>query len=292
MCATLAHNWWCPHGLVMHFATTLGIVGGLALVLIVAVFSTENPALLWNPLGILVVVGGTIAASLVAFPAREVLRVVKVLAIVLRNEKLYTDDDVTELTSVAKLAFRKDIQKTERAIHRIKNPFLRTGAQLVVDGASLEDIVDVLAWRIEKLKSKERAEANIFRAMASFAPAFGMAGTLLGLVNMLSGLGTDVSVIGLNLAIALTTTLYGIVAANVILKPVAMKLEHRTELRVELMHTILEGVCLMAQRRSPSAIRETMAAYTAENGDEIRDPKRARDKGAPARPSAVRAGAK
>lgn len=253
----------------MNFTTSIGIVGGIGLILVVAVLSAEDPSILINPLGLLVVFGGTLAAALVAFPIRQVLWVFRVFLIVLRNEKLYAQEDIKELTRVSQAFFRGDLAKFENSIKTIHNPFLRVGAHLVVDGTKPREIADILDWRIEKLKSKEGREADVFRAMASFAPAFGMAGTLLGLVNMLYSLGSDITAIGVNLAVAMTTTLYGILAANVIFKPIALKLENRTQLRVELMSTVLEGILLMAERRSPSAIRETMKAYTTEFADEI-----------------------
>ena len=157
----------------------------------------------------------------------------------------------------------------EKELQTVNNTFLRIGLQYVIDGASTQDITNVLNFRISKLLAREQSEANMFRAMASFAPAFGMVGTLLGLVNMLGDLDQELAVLGANMAVAMMTTLYGIIAANVLFKPIAIKLEHRTQQRVETMNMVLEGVILMSQRRSAGSIRETMKTYMVDHEDEI-----------------------
>ena len=253
----------------MNPSTTIGIVGGIAIVAITVFFSVDSPALLWNPLGLLIVFGGALAATLVAFPMQDVGRIFSVILIVLRNERLYAKEDQAELVTVARSVMRSDIRAIELRLRTIKNPFLRLGIQLVIDNAELDDIVDIMTWRIEKLKAKEKAEALIFRAMASFAPAFGMIGTLLGLVNMLNALNADVAAIGSNMAVAMMTTLYGVVAGNLVFKPIAMKFEQRTQQRVALMMTVMQGVILLRQNRSPGVIEETLQSYNAERHDEI-----------------------
>src|SRR5690606_3773082 len=134
------------------------------------------------------------------------------------------------------------------------------------------DIIDLLQWRIARLRARENAEAQLFRAMASYAPAFGMIGTLVGLINLMFMLGSgDMELIGRSLAVALMTTFYGILLANLLLKPVAVKLERRTEQRVALMNLVLQGISMMCQKRSPTLMRETLNSFMAEYQDEIND---------------------
>src|SRR5690554_5181956 len=108
--------------------------------------------------------------------------------------------------------------------------------------------------------------------MAGFAPAFGMLGTLVGLVNLLFLLGDDdMTAIGRQMALALMTTFYGVLLANLLFKPVAVKLERRTEQRLVMLNTIMQGISMMSQGRSPSMMRETLNAFVAEVQDEIID---------------------
>src|SRR3546814_13308682 len=116
----------------------------------------------------------------------------------------------------------------QSASENVSTTSLKTGVQLVIDSTPEQDIVDLLHWRISRLRAKERAEAQLLRTMAGFAPAFGMVGTLVGLVNLLFLLGDgDMTAIGQQMALALMTTFYGILFANLLLKPVAVKLERR-----------------------------------------------------------------
>ncbi|MGC9457815.1 MAG: motility protein A [Halothiobacillaceae bacterium] len=259
----------------MNPSTLIGMLGGFGLVVVAVFLSTDHVTNFLNVPGLLLVIGGTLAATFISYPMNEVVRVFRVFAIVLRNEKLYAERDIKELTEVAKLQFRGDINRADQRLSKIRNPFLRTGVQMVLDGASTEDILTLLQWRIARMRARERAEAQVFRTMASFAPAFGMLGTLLALVNMLYVLDQAAfDQIGQNMALALVTTLYGILLANMFFKPVALKLERRTEQRVMLMNMMVEGVMLMQQQRSPAFIRETLESFVAQNEDELRDPGR------------------
>jgi chemotaxis protein MotA len=160
----------------------------------------------------------------------------------------------------------------EQALESVNNPFLRTGAQLVIDQTPEDDILDLMQWRISRLRAREAAEAQLFRVMANFAPAFGMVGTLVGLINLMSLLGGgDMRAIGQQLALALMTKFYGILLANLLFKPVAVKLERRTETRVVLMNMVLQGITMMCERRSPSLMCETLKSFMAHHEDEIFD---------------------
>lgn len=256
----------------MNPSTVFGILSGIGIVTLTVVFSVEQSMLLWNPMSLLIVLGGTLAAASIAFPLSELKRIMFVFLIVLRNEKTYAEKDFQELVQVSRTLSSGKVHEIEGRLGEIKNPFLRLGIQLVIDSTPAEDVIEIMSWRISKLRSKERNEAKVFYAMASFAPAFGMIGTLLGLVNMLTELGNDIGALGLNMAVALMTTLYGIIAGNLIFKPIGMKFEHRTEQRVALMHTIMQGISLLCLKRAPGVIEETLQVFASDRQDEIFDP--------------------
>jgi chemotaxis protein MotA len=203
------------------------------------------------------------------------VRIFGLIGTVLRNERLYTRNDMEDLIEVSKIWISGDIRAVETALDKISNPFLKTGVQLVIDLTPEQDIMELLQWRISRLRAKEHAEAQLFRVMASFAPAFGMIGTLIGLVNLMFLLGDgDMTAIGQQMALALMTTFYGVLLANLLFKPVAVKLERRTEQRVVLMNMILQGISMMSQKRSPSFMRETLRSFMMQYDDEINDGKR------------------
>lgn len=257
----------------MNPSTLVGMVGGLLLLLAVIFLAAEEAHVFVNAPGLAIVLGGTLAATFLAYPLNEVLRVFRLVWIVIRNERLYTRDDMEELIRMSQLWFKGDVRAVEDALEQVGNPFLRTGVQLLIDLTPEEDILDLLQWRIQRLKAREHAEAEIFRLMATFAPAFGMIGTLVGLINMMFILDEgDIEMIGQQMGIALLTTFYGILLANLILKPIAVKLERRTEQRLVTMSMIMQGISLMCQKRNPTLMRETLNSFIAQYKDEIRDP--------------------
>ncbi len=256
----------------MNPSTLIGMVASVLLLVVVMIFAAEDPLLFIDLPGLGIVLVGTMAATFMSYPLKEVLRVFKLIKTVIRNEQLYTQKDIEELVDVSRLWIRDDPVAVEKALQRVTNPFLRTGVQLVIERTPEEDILDLLQWRIARLRAKEAAEAQLFRVMASYAPAFGMIGTLVGLVNMMDILGTgDMVVIGGHLAVALMTTFYGILLANLVFKPVAVKLERRTEQRVVLMNMVMQGIAMMTAKRSPSLMRETLKSFVAHHEDEIFD---------------------
>ncbi len=255
----------------MNPSTVLGIIGGLLLLILTVMYTAVDYGVFWNVPGLGIVLGGTLAATLASYPLHEVLRVFRVFIIVLRSERYYAKEDMEEIVEVSRQWFKGNLAAIESRLNEIKNPYLRMGIQLVIDDTPLEDVLDLLQWRMTRLRSKEDAEAQVFRTMAMFAPAFGMLGTLVGLINMLFSMqGNDFEHIGFNLAIALITTFYGIILANLVFKPIAIKLERRTEQRIMLMNMVLEGITLMSKGRSPAYIRETLKSFMARYEDEIR----------------------
>lgn len=254
----------------MNPSTFWGMLLAIVLFMMAMFTGTGNLSLFWNGPGIAIVIGGTIAATLISYPMREVLRVFWVFIVVLRNERLYAQEDIDELVEVSRIWYRGKLSAAEAEMDKIKNPFLYTGLQLVIDGSPLEDTLALLQWRIRRLMAKEQAEANIFRTMAMYSPAFGMLGTLIGLISMLDTMDArDFAVLGSNMAVALVTTFYGILLANLVFSPIATKLERRTEDRVMLMEMVMEGVTMMKQQRSPAYIKAALQSFMMNYEDEI-----------------------
>lgn len=255
----------------MNPSTVIGMVGGMVLILLSILLTAQDASAFLNLPGLVVVLGGTLAATLLSYPLKEVLRVFRTFHVVLRNERLYAEEDQHELVMVARHWFQGDLVAVEKELDKIKNPFLRTGIQMIIDDVPADEIAELLEWRILKLKTRETAEAQIYRSMGMYAPAFGMLGTLIGLINMLHGMGgAEFERIGVNMGLALLTTLYGVALANLLFKPIAIKFERRTEQRVILMNVLLEGVLLLARGHTPAYIREYLNTFFASYEDELR----------------------
>ncbi|TDB01942.1 motility protein A [Halomonas marinisediminis] len=256
----------------MNPSTLIGIAASLLLLAGVLILSVDPAATFLNLPGLVIVLVGTLAAGFISYPLREVVRVTRLVALIFHHERSQAEHDIQDLVHLARLWCSGDVRGVERMLASVPNPFLRTGVELLIANTPEQEILDLLHWRIARLKARERAEAQIFRTLALYAPAFGMLGTLVGLVNMLATLDTsDIGVIGGHMATALLSTFYGIVLANLILKPIAVKLERRTEERLILMNMILEGISMMSRRRLPAFIEETLRAFIVDHRDELSD---------------------
>lgn len=257
----------------MNFSTLLGLGLGLVTVGLVIGLTSTNISGWFDGLSFLVVIGGTLSATLVAYPMSEVLRVLRSLRRAMREERLDPHREIDELVELSTYWFRGDMREVERRVQNSRNGFLRTGVQLLVDKTPVEDVMSLLQWRIARLKAKEKAEAQVFRSMAGFAPAFGMLGTLLGLINLMQVMDAgNITQIATNMALALITTFYGLLLANLFFRPIATKLERATEQRVMLMSMIMEGISLLSDRRGPAVLRETLYSFVQHFDNELDTP--------------------
>ncbi|MNI42103.1 Chemotaxis protein PomA [compost metagenome] len=256
----------------MNPSTLIGAAVGLLSLVIVVALSATDASMYINLPGLAIVLGGTCAALFIAYPLQEVLRIFKLVRTVFRNDQHDQQRDIEELATMAQLWMNTDVHKVEQELKKVSNPFLRTGVQLIIDNTPEDQIIEVLQWRVARLRAREQAEAQMFRVMATFAPAFGMLGTLIALINMMAVLGDgSMTTIGQHLAVGLMTTFYGILLANLICKPIALKLERRTARRVESMNMVLQGISMMCEKRGPAVVRETLNSFVLHVEDEIYD---------------------
>lgn len=236
----------------------LGFISGCAIVGLAVTMTAKDAMIYLNFPGLLVVIGGTLSAVLVSNPFQRLMRLKKSLtdAFFGREENGL---DLKEIANLSKLYRLGDLRQLERHLLKVNSPFLKEGMQLLVDGADSEGLITTLEWRIQQSQDHKHQEAAILRQMASAAPAFGMVGTLLGLVNMLASMdGSDFSQLGFNMAVALITTFYGVVLANLIFKPYALILENRVESATELFGLELKAIELISENRNPTYIKEML----------------------------------
>lgn len=243
-------------------STVLGLVGGFVLLLGMMVMSPDHIGAFLNIPGLLVVIGGTLAATCISRPLAEVRDVLRALPGLLQDTRESRALEVQQLLRCADWLRHRNLHAAERQLAQITDPFLHAGLRMVIDGCQVDDLAKALQWRMAGQRAREQGQAHILRTMAVFAPAFGMLGTLFGLVHMLSGLGSSgLEQIGGSMAFAMITTVYGIVAANLFFKPLAIKMERRTQQRQLNLSMLMEGMLLTQQRRHPTLIRETLEAF-------------------------------
>ncbi len=254
----------------MDFATIIGVLVGFGLIGgaigMQAIQSETSFIVFAEPISFMIVLGGTLAATSVAFPLKEVLRIFTILRAIFKGGKEDLGPLVDEIVEMGTVA-RKGPKDLENALDQVSNFFLKDGLQMVVDGYSVEEIRDILGTRVEYREEREMTEANLFKAMGKFSPAFGIIGTLIGLVFMLKGMsaeggGADMAgAIGSGMATALITTFYGALLANLFFLPMAEKLLTQISSKSTQQNMITEGVCLLQMKKHPLIVREKINSF-------------------------------
>lgn len=233
----------------MDIATILGIVSGLTLVAMAILGNGEISTFIHMP-SMMIVLGGTGAAIFVNFAMKEVFGVMKVV------KKVFTHDqdsgiEIIELfADLAKRSRREGILAIDKYLSKVEDEFIKSGLEMAVDGTEPEVIREVMESELNYLIERHRNGQQIFSALGLYAPAFGMIGTLIGLINMLQGL-EDPSSLGAGMSVALITTFYGAFLANLLFIPIAGKLKIRSDMEVINKELIIEGVLAIQMGEHP-----------------------------------------
>ena len=243
----------------MDIATLMGIIVAFGLV-ISSILMGGPGAWFINYPSIMIVLGGTMGATLVAYPLSEVLSVFGVV----KNVFLYSGQSAGKLVPVivdfAKKARQEGILSFESQLKDMEDPFLAKGMQLAIDGMESSSIEDVLTTEIAYVEERHRLGAEIFSTMGAFAPAVGMLGTIIGLVQMLMQM-SDPSSIGAPMAVALLTTFYGTLLANLLFLPIAGKLKTRSKQEILVKTMVIEGIISIQSGDNHRIVEQKLKAF-------------------------------
>jgi len=236
----------------MDIATILGIVSGLTLV-VMAILGNGELTTFFDVPSLMIVAGGTAAAIFVNFALKEVFGVMTVV------KKVFTDDghsgiDTIEIfEELAKRSRREGILAIDKYLSKVEDDYMKSGLEMAVDGTEPETIKEVMESELTYLMERHKKGQQIFSQLGMYAPAFGMIGTLIGLINMLQGL-EDPSSLGAGMSVALVTTFYGAFLANMIFLPIAGKLKIRSDQEVMHKEMVIEGVLAIQMGEHPKNI--------------------------------------
>jgi len=218
--------------------------------------------MLFNPLALIIVFGGTFSATLIAYPWAVIKEIIPSLRILLFPSK-HTDKDMEEminfLITLAEKARREGVESLGAELPRIENKFLSHGVQMLVDGLEQDVIKDNLDREIFYTRHNQQKVSGAFRTMATVAPIFGLLGTLMGVVEMLRNMSNPTSM-GAAMSNAVTATFYGIFSANVFI-PIATKLTDHSERDIISKEMIAEGVMAIQQGDVPTIVRKKLTAF-------------------------------
>ncbi len=245
----------------MDIATFIGILISFGLVIISILMGGDGTWFVNGP-SLMIVFGGTMGATLLAYPLGDVLSVFQVVKNVFTHKSQSVSALISMIAGFAKKARQEGILSFEAQLSEIEDPFLVQGIQMAIDGMESSAIEDVMTTEIIYVEERHRLGADIFSTMGTFAPAVGMLGTIIGLVQMLMQMD-DPSKIGGPMAVALLTTFYGTLLANLVFIPVASKLKTRSKQEILLKQMVLEGVISIQSGDNHRVVEQKLKAFIA-----------------------------
>ncbi|MEE2938389.1 MAG: MotA/TolQ/ExbB proton channel family protein [Planctomycetota bacterium] len=244
----------------MDIASIIGLILAVGLILSsIALGNAPFTAFIDIP-SILVVLGGAGAAALICFPLGSMLKTPVVALKVLLNKSEDRLSLIQQIVDLAETARRDGLLALETRVSEIENPLVRTGIQMAVDGSTPEVVEEVLRTEVEAISNRHREGKSIMDQLGRFAPAYGMIGTLMGLIMMLQDM-SDPSGIGAGMAVALITTLYGAIVANVFFSPFAEKLGFLSRNEMISLEIAIRGVMAIQSGESPRAIDQKLKTF-------------------------------
>ena len=247
----------------MDIATILGVISAFGLVWI-AIFMGGGIQLFINIPALMIVVGGTLGATMINYPLRDVFGVFKVVKKALFAKNTSVAELIKRFMAFAQKSRKEGILALEAEVKQVNDEFLKKGVQLAIDGLEPQEISDILETEVEFVRSRHQLGAEIFSTMGTFSPALGMIGTLIGLVQMLQTMD-DPSRIGPAMAVALLTTFYGSIIANIVCLPISGKLKTRSKEEVLTKEMAIQGIVSLSNGDNPRILEQKLQAFIPPN---------------------------
>lgn len=250
----------------MSLATIFGVLGALGLFLGAIIISTDNYVIFLSGSSFIMVAGGTLASTFISYEPRYVMLSLKLIWRIIFSPKVGRNVLKSEVGRIIKWAYtvqKNGVPALEAEAMKATrgDKFMRFGIEMVVSGYTGEEVREIMTNTIETTYGRNTVQVEILKGMASAAPAFGMIGTLVGLIIMLDNMGGDPSSLGKGLAVALLTTLYGVLFARIFFLPTATKVLQREQIVKFRNYLVAEGLSLLADKKSPRYIQDKMNSY-------------------------------
>lgn len=262
----------------MNLTFILGIVGGFVLLIIgmslgdgegavLGLFQFGQLANFGDAASVFIVLGGTLATIIAGHPGKMLAKFPKHLEIIFNQKKFNPTAVIDEVVEFAQIARKNGLLALEERANQLEDPFFKKSIMLIVDGNDSDKVRDMLTSDIEQLSTRHDDVASMYEKASAAAPAFGMVGTLIGLINMLVNMDPEngSSSIGKDMGTALITTFYGVILANLIFNPIASNLRTRDEEECLCRQLIVEGVMAIQSGENPKFIREKLEGYLEQN---------------------------
>lgn len=240
----------------------LGLATAILITAYACFITAKDTGIFLDKLGILIVLGGTISATAVTFNLQQVRFLLWNVFRVFRRENYFPGRIVAQLVTLAH-KYHKSPKSAFAMKDQVIHPFIADGLRLLENDFDEETIERIMVCSITERKNAHLAHVDVLRALAKYPPAFGMIGTVIGLVALLQGLNSDGGLerLGPNMAVALVTTLYGLLISNFVLIPVSENLFHKIKKDVQIRRIVLDGILMLRRNEDPVAIEEYLNAF-------------------------------
>lgn len=244
----------------MDLGVLIGIPLGLGLIIAGILVSGFSMGTYWDLTSVLITIGGSFAALMVSSPMDRLRKIWTIFGVAMRQQDLKIDEMIPRLVTFSEKSRREGLLSLEDDIETIEDEFFKSGIQLVVDGTDPDVIKNILYNEMNQIEQRHQGGINLFDQWGKLAPAFGMIGTLFGLVGMLRSLG-DQAGIGIGMAAALITTFYGAIMANLVFIPIKDKLTDRNGSEMLIKEIIIEGILSIQTGDNPRIVEQKLLAF-------------------------------
>jgi len=241
-------------------ATIVGSILAWSFILIAILIGGSSVMMYFDPPSVMVVLGGTVAVILVAFPMTVVKKLPAIIMKSIFAKPTEPQELITKLVEFAEVARRDGILSLEAAASEVDDPFIKRGIQMAVDGTDPELIEVIMEAELDNQVMRHQQGKSLLDGLGKYAPALGMIGTLLGLIAMLANMD-DPSSIGAGMSVALITTLYGALIANLIFLPMADKLALRSSEEILAKTIVIQGVMAIQSGDNPRIVEQKLLTF-------------------------------
>lgn len=246
----------------MDIATLGGLISGFVLVTFGVIVNGLSPFQILDPASALITFGGGLSAAIVASPLRRLLNLGNLTRFAFTPRHTDQVQLILTLVQFSERARREGLLSLEDDLANLDEPFLRKGIQLVVDGTDPELVRNILETDMQNIKNRHAGGYKFWADAGFYLPAFGMIGTLIGLIQMLLSLGTgDPNAIGRGMSAALITTLYGSLGANMVALPLRSKLELRDQEELTVKAIMIEGILSIQSGDNPRIVKDKLSSF-------------------------------
>ena len=244
----------------MDFLSILGVLVGAASIIFGNSMAGGSFDFLLNIHAFIIVVGGTIGATLLHFPPATIWHSLKILRWVIKPVKIDLKKQIKKIVDWSALARKEGLLGLESIVERENEPFAAKGLQLLVDGNEPEVIADCLEVEINTQERMAYKAASVFNAMGGYSPTIGILGAVIGLIHVMQNLA-DPKLLGAGIATAFVATIYGVGLANLLFLPIANKLKNQAQLIAHAQEMMLEGIRSIAEGENPRNIQLRLSGY-------------------------------